>query len=234
MALRLASSTFHSARFPPRWVVGVASALAVCASGAAMLLAVAGCGAEIARQRTRGPSHRPASASRHRRRGHGAAEPNRHSAPNQRGRFPRTSTPTNRSSAPTSPLNVIFVTANLTEVRLQARGPRDRGRKPPPSRSSPWNGTLQADLPTGRYTIAPPTSPAPRPPACRRPLPHLLRERRPAALVARRRRRPRAISAPTVRDSAPWRLIRHVTDRHVTVAARNRRRRSWPRRSSTS
>ena len=52
-----------------------------------------------------------------------------------------------------APLTVVFVATNLTDFdsRLEVRGPRDASSQPLVANG---NVTLQADLPTGVYTIA--------------------------------------------------------------------------------
>jgi hypothetical protein len=60
-----------------------------------------------------------------------------------------------------APLTVVIVAANQTrtDTRLQLRGPRDASSGPIPAGSP---GTLQADLPTGTYTVAAPGIPGAR------------------------------------------------------------------------
>jgi hypothetical protein len=62
----------------------------------------------------------------------------------------------------TTPLTVAFVAANLTgfESHLEVRGPRDASSGPLVANG---NGTLQAELPTGTYTLTAADIPAARP-----------------------------------------------------------------------
>ena len=61
-----------------------------------------------------------------------------------------------------APLTVAFVAANLTDFdsHLEVRGPRDASSGPLVANG---NGTLQAELPTGTYTLIAADIPAARP-----------------------------------------------------------------------
>ncbi len=201
MALRLASSTCRSARFRPRWVVGEAAEHRPARPGrwrwhwcwrppAA---------APKSTPTNRGRSRRPGSASPSAKTRSPCSRAGSRSGPNRPSRSPRTSDAEQPRVRSNAPLDVVFVAANLTDVdsRLEVRG---RGAD---ATSKPLvaNGavTLQAQPPDRRLHGQRRRRPRrqARPPR-RRPVPHLLRERRPAAPA--RTKRPLAGSPGAWRD----------------------------------
>ena len=75
------------------------------------------------------------------------------SAPNAPSRSPRTSTSAQPPIRTNGPLTVVFVAANLTnfDSHLEIHGPKDVTSGPLVANG---NGSFQAGLPTGSYTVS--------------------------------------------------------------------------------
>ena len=119
-----------------------------------------GCGAEEPRQRPAARAADPGQRRDQPRRDHGAAAADRR-RPRKDPADPAEPEPAAAADpAPTTPLDVVFVTANLTatDSKLEIRGPKDASSGPLVANG---NGTFQTALPTGPTRSAPPTSPAP-------------------------------------------------------------------------
>ena len=187
MALRLAWSTCPSARFRPMGRGRGRVARGTLRARPALALA---CSAPAAAPKntstTRGRSRRPGSASRSREDAITVQPPRIAIGPEPTQQIPQNQhagQPPVRSDAP---LNVVFVTANLTDIDSQPGGARPRQGPQLAAALANGNGTLQAILPTGVYRISAADIPGAKPAKLRRrPVPHVVRERRPAALAQR-------------------------------------------------
>ena len=175
-------------------------------------------------QRTAPAAADPGQRHGHAEGDHGAAVADRASAPNRASRSRRTSTPASRRSRLASPARRRLRHRQPDRLRLQAGDPRPARTSTPAPLVANGNGTLQTALPTGVYTVSAADIPSAKPAKLRRrPLPRLLRERRPAALAG-------AIAAFR---AAPQRLAGSSPSLGRDRRPRHRRRRCSPRRSST-
>ena len=154
------------------------------------------------RQRPAAAATGPGQRRRHRHQRLGPAETGRRRPRTGAARFPRTATSASRRSTPAGPLDLVFVAANLTDIdaRLVVRG-RTRAASGPLVANA--NASLEAQ-PEGRH-LHDRGGGHPRrqaDPAHRRHLPHVLSERRAAALADS----PRLTSeARTCRLTGAWR-----------------------------
>lgn len=132
---------------------GGRKALLVCASGAAMLLAAAGCGAQshVSKPRPQ-PSTRVSVTVTE---GAVTVQPSRVAiGPEPTKQIPQNQHAGQPSTRSKEPLNVAFVTANLTKFnsKLEVRGRKAKATSLPLVAHGAV--TLQAELPTGIYTLS--------------------------------------------------------------------------------